>query len=84
VKLKINHERISVTYKDVLDNIQELKELRALPDFLVIDDVGGCFGDDGCYCCGGGGSGGFVQNMVQLIMTNHVMCHKACRHAIDS
>ena len=61
MKLKINHERISVTYKEVLDNIQELKELRALPDFLIIDDVGGCFGDDGC-CCGGDGSGGFVQN----------------------
>ena len=43
MKLKINHERCSVTYKEVVDNIQELKELRALPDFLIVDDVGGCF-----------------------------------------
>ena len=67
-----------------MDNIQELKELHLLLDFLVVDDVGGCFGDDGCCCGGGGCSGGFVQNMVQLIMSNHVMCHKACRNAIDS
>ena len=66
MKLKFNYERISVTYKEVVDNIQELKELRVLPDFLVVDDVGGSFGDDGfCCCCGGGcgGGGGFVQNM---------------------
>ena len=41
VKLRNKPERLSVCYKEVTDNTQELKELGELPDTIVVDGIGG-------------------------------------------
>jgi len=54
-----------VCYKEVTVNIQKLKELGDLPDFIVVDDI----------------SGGAQEDLVQLMMSNPVVWHKSCRNA---
>ena len=44
-KLRNNPEKLVSCYKEVADNIQELKELGALPDFIVMYDISGGIGD---------------------------------------
>ena len=53
VKLRNNPERLSACYKEVADNIQDLKEYGEKPDFVVIDNIGG-----------GSGGGAIVQLMM--------------------
>ncbi len=66
VKLRNNNDKRLVSYKEVTDNIQELQELSELPDFVVVNDIGG-------------GTDGGSQNIVQLVMFNEVVWHKSCR-----
>ncbi len=69
VKLRNNAERLSACYKKVTDNIQELTLKREMPDFVVVDNIGG-------------GSG--ANNIVQLLVYNKVVWHNICRTAVDS
>ena len=77
VKLRNNPEKLYACYKEVTDNIQELKELGELPGFVVMHNISGG-GNDG----GDSGSGG-APNVLQLMMSNPVVWHKSCRNAID-
>ena len=36
LKLRNNPEQCSACYKEIIDNIQELKELGEVPDFIII------------------------------------------------
>ena len=78
VKLRKNPEKLYACYKEVTDNIQKLKELGELPDFIVVSDIsgGGSNGD--------GGKGGGAQHILQLMMSNPVVWDKSCRNAIDN
>ncbi len=62
VELRKNSERFSVCYKELTDNIQERMVLGELPDFVVVDNIGGS-------------SGSGANNVVQLIMSNKVVWH---------
>ena len=71
---------IITCYKEVKDNIAELRELDELLDFVVFCKI--------CDSCGisrsssSGGEG--AQDVVQLMMTNPVLWHKSCRNEIDN
>ena len=71
-KLRNNPVKRYACYKEVTDNIQELKELGDLPDFIVVDDISGGDNDRG------------TNDVVQLMMSNPVVWHKSCRNAIDN
>ena len=43
LKLRNNPERLQSCYKEAVDNIQELKALRDMPEFIV--DISGCSQD---------------------------------------
>ncbi len=68
VKLRNNPERLSAAYRLVVNNIQELNELGELPDFVFVENTGDSD----------------TQNIVQLMMSNHVVWHKDCRSAVDN
>lgn len=68
VKLRNNPERLSAAYRQVVNNIQELNELGELPDFVFVENTGDSD----------------TQTIVQLMMSNHVVWHKACRNAVDN
>lgn len=64
VKLRNNPEKLQSCYKEAVDNIQELKALGDLAEYIV--DISGD-----------------SQDVVQLMIQNHVVWHKSCRNAID-
>ena len=66
--MRNNPERLSAAYRQVVNNIQELNELGELPDFVFVENTGDSD----------------TQNIVQLMMSNHVVWHKACRNAVDN
>lgn len=80
IKLRNNPEKLYACYKEVTDNIQELKELGELPDFIVVHDYSG----GGVSGSSMGDGGGGAQNVVQLMMSNSVVWHKSCRNATDN
>ena len=68
VKLRNNPERLSAAYRQVVNNIQELNELGELPDFVFVQNT----------------SDSDAENILQLMMSNNVVWHKACRSAVDN
>ena len=71
VKLKDNAERLLTCYKEVTNNIRELKGLGELPHSIFTDDIGPE---------AEGGSLDIVQQMV----ANQVVWHKSCRTLVDN
>lgn len=69
VKLRSRAERYAAWYKELVDSIQELKELGDLPDFVAIDDIGG---------------DGSTESIVQLMMSHKVVWHKTWRNAVNN
>ena len=80
IKLGNNPGKLYACYKEVTDNIQKLKELGELPDFIVGHDFSGGKVNGSSM----GDAGGSAQNVVQLIMCNCVVWHKSCRNATDN
>ena len=68
VKLRNNPERLSAAYRQAVNNIQELNELGELPDFVFVQNT----------------SDSDAENILQLMMSNYVVWHKACRSAVDN
>lgn len=72
VKLRNSAERLSACYKVLVDNIQELKEVGDLSDFVATDDTGG---DDSTES----------RPTVQLMMSSHkAVWHITYRNAADN
>lgn len=80
IKLRNNPDKLYACYKKVTDNIQEVKELGELPDFIVVHDYSG----GGVSSINMGDTGGGAQNVVQLMMSNSAVWHKSCRNATDN
>ena len=77
IKLRNTPEKLIACYKEVVNNIQELKELGDLPDFVVVNSIDGGGVD-------GGGNGDSVNTVVDKMISNSVVWHKSCRNAVDS
>ena len=71
VKLKNKPKKLLCSYNEIVTNIQQLKELGQLPDFVISNDIG--YGD-----------GGGKDSIVSLINENRAVWHKSCRNAIDN
>lgn len=72
IRLRNNTEQLCACYKEVVENILELKALGELTDFVAYDI---CAGDIG---------GVDDSTLVQLMISQRVLWHKSCRNAIDN
>ena len=70
IKLRNTPEKLIACYKEVVNNIQELKELGDLPDFVVVNSIDGGGVD-------GGGNGDSVNTVVDKMISNSVVWHNA-------
>ena len=73
VKWRNKPEKHYACYKEVTDNMQELKELGNFPNCVVVNDISR-----------GGGNGGDAEDVVQLMISKPGARHKSCRNAIES
>ena len=83
IKLRNNPEKLYVCYKEITNNIRELKELGELHDFVTVNDVMGC-GNSGGGGIDDGSNGGGTEDVVEVMISNPVFWHKSCRNVIDN
>ena len=70
-KIEINAERLLICYKEVTNNIRELKGLGELPHSIFTDDIGP-EAESGSL------------DIVQQMVANQVVWHKSCRTLVDN
>jgi len=71
-RLKQHPEQLEGALRNVIDNIQTLKQLGELPDDVTVGDIDGFSSDTD------------VSHVVNLLKSNDVVWHKGCKNKVDN